>query len=156
MDMRDHIRRAGHPIWSAAGGAAVGALAALLVLAFVDWRSDPAGFTAHLRGIFSEDLGVTARAVLVSGLAGALLGGSFGRLTRRLFPMAARIVEGAVLLPALCIVVYAFGLQRYAPRVAESVPFFWSFLGALAFGVSIALVPPLRPRSLRVGPPGDG
>ncbi len=140
------VRRAGHPFWSAAGGAAVGAPLALLVLAFLDWRIDPARFGAHARGDFANGMETAAVVLLSVALAGALLGGSFGRLTRRLFRPVPRIVEGAVLLPALCILVYAFGLERYAPRLAQTVPFLWSLLAALAFGVAVALVPPLKAR----------
>jgi hypothetical protein len=144
MSTDSKLPRAGHPVWSALGGAAVGAPLALLVLAFLDWRIDPARFDAHVHGVFAD--GAQAAVVLLCvALAGALLGGSFGGLTRRLFPPVARIVEGAVLLPALCILVYAFGLQRYAPRLAETVPFLWSLLSAVAFGVAVALVPPLKP-----------
>jgi hypothetical protein len=143
MSRRDENRWVGHPTWSAAGGAAVGALAGLLVLAFIDWRVDPERFAAHVRGMFGAGPRIVGWALLATCLGGALLGGSFGRLTRRLFPVVPRIVEGAVLVPALCIVIYAFGLPRYAPYVAESVPFLWSFVGALAFGICIALVPPI-------------
>jgi hypothetical protein len=152
MHTRDGTPYAGHPMWSAAGGAAVGAAAGLFVLALVDWRIEPARFADHLRGLFSEGSRLAVWTIVATALGGALLGGSFGRLTRRLFPLVPRILEGAVLVPALCIVVYAFGLRRFAPHVAQSVPFLWSLLGAIVFGVCVALVPPIRPRRVRLGP----
>jgi hypothetical protein len=84
-----------------------------------------------------------------AAFAGAALGAVLGRLTRRLFPIVPRILFHCVLAPSLCIVVYAFVLSRYAPHVAQTIPFVTSVLGAATFGVLVALVPPIRSRRAR-------
>jgi hypothetical protein len=78
---------------------------------------------------------------------GAVLGGVFGRLTRRLFRVLARILFGAILAPALWLLVYAFAIKRFAPHFADILPFGPSVVGALAYGVCVGLIPPLRTRS---------
>jgi hypothetical protein len=138
--MRDAQSQAGHPVWSPLAAALAGALAAVLAFALVQWRVDPAHFALGAQ---------SPRALGASALAGALMGAVFGRLTRRLFPIVPRILFHGVLTPSLCIVVYAFGFSRYAPHLAQAVPFVASLLGAATFGVIVALVPPIRVRGVR-------
>jgi hypothetical protein len=138
--MSEAQAQAGDPVWSPLAGALAGALAAVLAFALVQWRVDPAHFTFAAQSL---------PALGASALAGALAGAVLGRLTRRLFPIVPRILFHSVLVPSLCIVVYAFGLSRYAPHVVQAVPFVTSVLGAAMFGVIVALVPPIRVRRAR-------
>jgi hypothetical protein len=132
--------RAGDPIWSPLAAAVGGAVAGVLAFALVAWRLNPAHFA-----LGAQD----ARALGLAAFSGAVLGAILGRLTRRLFPVVPRIVFHGVLAPSLCVVVYAFVLSRYAPHVAQTVPFVASALGAATFGVLLALVPPIPARRAR-------
>jgi hypothetical protein len=112
-------------------------------------------FTDHFRIALGQIASVATNPMVVRGavalaaVVGALLGWLLGRLTRRLFPLLPRIFFGATLAPALCTLVYAFVLLRVAPSVVHAVPFMASALGAMAYGVCVALVPPIRRRPTR-------
>ena len=83
-------------------------------------------------------------ATAVAAVAGSILGALLGRLTRRLSSLGGRILFDGVLVPALCTVVYAFVVPRYAPAVAHVVPFAAALLATFVYAVCVALAPPLR------------
>jgi len=79
-------------------------------------------------------------------VAGGLLGALFGGLTRRLFRVVPRVVFAVTFASTLWLFAYVFVLLRYAPVVARAVAFGPSMLGALAYGVCVGAVPPVKVR----------
>jgi hypothetical protein len=123
-------RPAGDPVASSITGAIAGILGGIVVLAVatrIDLRARPA-------------IGAEAAAV------GAVLGGLFGRVTRRLLHVLPRVALGTILAGATWLVLYPLVLVRFAPQWAHSTPFPSSMLGALAFGACVGILPPVRIR----------
>jgi hypothetical protein len=121
---------AGDPLWSSVTGSIAGVLGAMVVLLFAirfDVRARP-------------ELGAEA------ALAGAVLGGLFGRVTRRLLPLFPRVALGTILAGATWLVLYALVLLRFAPQWAHATPFSSSMVNALIFGAVIGILPPVRVR----------
>jgi hypothetical protein len=152
------LPRTGDPMWSGVAGAVAGAFGGVVALGTTDWMVNHGQLTVHWRiavgqaSAASIDPVAVRASVALAALAGAILGWLFGGLTRRLFPVVPRIVFGAIVTPALCTVVYAFILPRFAPAFLNAVPFTPLMLGALAYGVCVALMPPIqRSRKLTFG-----
>lgn len=124
-------------MWSSLSGAVGGAIGSIAAAG--------AGVALHVP--VASHPGVAWAAFLV--VTAVVLGAAFGRVTRRLTRVVPRVLFGAVASVALCLLLYAFVLARFAPRAAASVPFGTSALGALLYGVCIGAMPLLRTRSER-------
>lgn len=85
-------------------------------------------------------------ALVLAAAVGALLGAVFGRMTRRLFKIPARMFFGAVLAPVLWLLIHAFVLLRFAPRMAEALPVGSMCIGALVYGLCVSVIPPFDRR----------
>jgi hypothetical protein len=151
----------GDPARSTIAGGIAGLVGGWAALGLAEWLVDRDRLGEYVRvalGSGSVAVGLPRGSVWLfiafAGLAGMLAGAGFGRLTRRLHGLVARLVFGAVLAPSVWIAVYAFGLVRFVPRHAELVPFVPWLLGALAFGVCVALARPVLPRSARAASVG--
>ncbi len=138
-------RLAGDPAWSAAAGGLAGLLGGLLALVVA------VRLGAHfpVGGLGPNAVWSAARVSTIMAVAGGLIGALFGRLTRRLFPWVPRLAFGLVFTGTLWLLLYAFVLGRFAPRVLETVPFAPSLIGTLVCGVCIGLMPPVRARGER-------
>ena len=145
----------GDPARSAIAGACAGLLGAWLALGLVEGLENQTRLVEYLRvaigSASSMDASPTSvwRVIALAGLAGILPGAGLGWLMRRLHRPLARVVFGAVLVPSVWIAVDAFGIQRFAPRYAELVPFVPWLLGAAVYGVCVALVRPVVARSAK-------
>jgi hypothetical protein len=143
----------GDPARSAIAGACAGLLGAWLALGLVEGLENHTRLVEYLRvaigSASSMDTSAASvwKVIALAGLAGMLPGAGLGWLMRRLHGLVARVVFGAVLVPSVWIAVDAFGIQRFAPRYAELVPFVPWLLGAVAYGVCVALVRPVVARS---------
>ena len=122
--------RAGEPLWAAVSGMLAGAAGGVVWLGIASRR----------------DATLEPRALVVAALAGAALGGCFGRVTRRLIAPLPRILLGATFFGALGIVAYSFCLPRVAPGLAATLPAATTLLAAVAYGACAAAIPPLRVR----------
>jgi len=76
--------------------------------------------------------------------AGATVGAVLGLLLMYVLGVFSRVLVGAILGPVLWTLVHAFVLRRYTPMLAEALPFAPMAIGAAAYGVCTALIPPLR------------
>jgi hypothetical protein len=146
----------GAPLPTALAGAAAGAVGGILALGTADLVLGRGRLLAHLElaiGRASSLVGSSQQTVWLrvafAALIGMFAGAGLAWLMRRLHSRIARVVFGAVLVPSLWIAFDAFALARFAPRLAELVPFLPCLLGALAYGVSVALVRPVVPRWAR-------
>lgn len=81
--------------------------------------------------------------------AGAVFGGLFGRVSRRLFRPTLRVVCAVALTLSSWLVAYAFVLTRFVPGFGRAVSFLPTILAALAYGVCVGAVPPVGTRSER-------
>ncbi len=140
---------------SARAGAIAGAVGGALALAIADAMVSHARFVEHTRvalegrwSLALEGAMLVRVGILLAAVFGAILGAFLGRLTRRLSPLGARLVFDAVLVAALCTILYAYVVPRYAPALAHVIPFAAAVLGALAYGVCVALAPPVRARRM--------
>jgi len=143
--------RLGAPLRSAVAGAVAGCVGGVLALVSADAAISRARLALHVRILLGQapSLGhatpTTTREVLgVAAVVGLVLGAVFGRLMRRLFPVLPRLVFGTVLSATSCTVLYAFVLLRYAPWLAGPIPFLPCLLGAVAYGLSIGVAPPIE------------
>jgi hypothetical protein len=143
----------GDPARTAIAGAVAGVVGAWLALAIAQGVHDPARLVEYLRvavgGTSTLDVtpGSVWMAVVLVGFAGWLPGAGLAWLMRRLHGVVGRLVFGAIFVPSLWIAFDAFGLLRLLPRHAELVPFVPWLLGAVAYGVCVALVRPVTPPS---------
>jgi hypothetical protein len=146
----------GDPARSTVAGGIAGLVGGWAALGLAEWLVDRDRLGEYVRvalGSGSVAVGLPRGSVWLviafAGLAGMLAGAGFGRLTRRLHGLVARLVFGAVLAPSVWIAVYAFGLTRFVPRHAEIVPFVPWLLGAVVFGLCVAVAKPVVRRSVR-------
>jgi hypothetical protein len=86
------------------------------------------------------------QAFVLPVVGGLILGALLGYLSRRLIRVVPRLLFFGLLLPVIAIFVHAFVVRRLAPGVAETLPFGPFALGALVYGVFLAVVSPLRAR----------
>jgi hypothetical protein len=135
----------------ATGSAVAGGFGAVIALALGDWMVSHPTFFEHARlalhGPWTPTLDrpmALRAAVGFAIVAGSIFGALLGRLTQRLSSVGGRILFDAVLVPALCTIVYAFVVPRYAPAVARVVPFAAALLATVAYAVCVALAPPVR------------
>jgi hypothetical protein len=147
-------RASADPARSSLAGALAGVAGGVLALGLADAAANRARFVEHARIVLGQGHSVglatpamTREWIAFAALVGLLAGALFGRLTRRLFPLVPRVLFGVVLVPSLWTMVYAFGVLRFAPRLALVGPFGPTLLGALAFGLCVALARPIRRRS---------
>jgi hypothetical protein len=147
-------RPPGHPTRSALAGAAFGAVGGWVALGVAQGLEDRARLVEHARvalGYTSFAVSASPRVVWLvvafAAVLGMLLGAGLGWLMRRLHGLPARVVFAAVLVPSVWIAVDAFGLVRFAPHLAEHIPFVPWLLGAAVYGVCAALALPVVPRS---------
>jgi hypothetical protein len=124
-------------MWSSLSGALGGAIGAILAAA--------AGAALHVPAVTHPDSGWVALLVVTA----VALGAAFGRVTRRLTRVLPRVVFAAVASVALCLLLYAFVLARFAPGSAASIPFGTSALGSLLYGACVGAMPLMRTRSER-------
>jgi len=141
---------------SAVAGAIAGLVGGWLALAVAEGFEAPARIVDYLRvAVGASSSSVLARpssvwlAITIAAAAGMLAGSGLGWLMRRLHGIAGRVVFGAVLVPSVWIAIDAFGLSRFDTADTELVPFVPWLLGALAYGVCVALARPVvgRPPS---------
>jgi hypothetical protein len=78
--------------------------------------------------------------------AGVVLGAAFGRITRRLRRLFARVAFGAIEAVSLWLLLYAFVLLRFAPASTAAIPFGLTAAAALLYGACVGAVPPMRVR----------
>jgi hypothetical protein len=149
-----HTRVSGDAARSSLAGAIAGVIGGVLALGLADWSASHARFVEHARLVLGQSSslrlstpGVTREWILLAALVGLLAGALFGRLTRRLFPVVPRVLFGMVLVPSLWTLVYAFVILRFVPGLALVAPFVPTVLGALVFGLCVALARPIRRRS---------
>ncbi len=128
-----------------------GSLGGLVALATADGAAHSHRLAGHVRvaldqapALGSVNATTVREWIGVTALTGALLGGGFGALMRRLVPVVPRVLFSAILSSALCTLLYAFVLLRLAPTLAGRIPFLSCMLAALAYGACIGLVPPVR------------
>jgi hypothetical protein len=147
----------GDPARSALAGGVAGVLGAWLAFAIAEGIEDRARLVAYLRVAVGQGSSAAVSsaaaspatvwlAIALVGVLGLLPGAGLGWLMRRLHGAVARVVFGAVLVPSVWIAIDAFGLLRFAPRLADLVPFVPWLAGAVAYGVSVALAGPIAPR----------
>jgi hypothetical protein len=134
LDDRPPARLAGDPTWSSAAGAIGGGVATAMFLY--------AGMFLGLRPV--EKLQAEWAAALVT--AGVVLGAGFGRTTRRLMRLFARVAFGAIEAVSLWLVLYVFVLLRFAPASTAAIPFGLTAAAALLYGACVGAVPPMRIR----------
>jgi len=92
---------------------------------------------------FGDD-GIRNAGLALAVGAGALVGAFLGLLLMYVLGFFSRVLVGAILGPVLWIVVHAFVLRRYTPALAQTLPFVPMAIGAAAYGVCMAVIPPLR------------
>lgn len=147
------VRGAGELAPSVAGavaGAVAGPamLAVSIVLAMRERR--PVALASQLGALVSRGLAAGGiRAALgwgVASIAGALIGVAFGTLTRRLRRFGPMVFFAATLSSAIWTVVHLVLMRRFAPGLADALPFEPMVLGAMTFGAVLALEVPLRTR----------
>ena len=126
-------------------GAVAGMLGGGLALAVTDRVANGPRFLAHVNAAVA----FTGTAWVWLGAAaacGMVVGALFGGVTRRLIPIVPRVVFGAIFVPAAWTALYAFVLPRCAPWVVAHVAFAPALLGALVYGLCVAVARPSRPR----------
>lgn len=134
LDELPPARLAGDPTWSSAAGAMGGGVATAAVLYAGMFLGVPA--VEKLRPEW-------AAAIVASGV---VLGAAFGRITRRLRRLFARVAFGAIEAVSLWLVLYAFVLLRFAPVSTAAIPFGVTVAAALVYGACVGAVPPMRVR----------
>jgi hypothetical protein len=127
-------RLAGDPTWSSVAGAIGGGIAATVFL-----------YTGMIIGVPAvESLRPELAAAIVT--TGVVMGAVFGRITRRLRRLFARVAFGAIEAVSLWLVLYAFVLLRYLPASAAAIPFGVTAAAVLLYGACVGAVPPMRVR----------
>jgi hypothetical protein len=145
-------RPIGHSGWAALFGAVTGAFGGFAMLAVAEYTLHVQGATVNLPELLSIlvtraglDLGSARHEGFAAAIViGALLGAPLGYLARRLVRIVPRVLFFAILAPVAWIFVQACIMGRLTPGLATLLPFGPLVLGALAYGLCIALVPPIR------------
>lgn len=125
----------------AAGGAAMVFVADWLARRYVPGGTPVAGTIGQHVPLFEGD--AFAGAMAVGIVIGAALGVPIGALLRYTLRMVARLLAGGLLAPVLWILVHAFVLKSFAPRLA-SLPIGPMLAGAAVYGLCLALLRPPR------------
>jgi hypothetical protein len=142
-------------MWSTLIGLVCGGIGGVAMLAIAEYVAKQLRFDGDVVLAVGTPLphqllgGVRAAAAVIFAIVGAVVGAIFGRLTRRLFKVLPRIFFAAVLACALWTLVQGFVLGRFAPALAQALPFGPMILGAVAYGACVAVVPPPRARAGR-------
>jgi hypothetical protein len=141
----------GHPGWSSLLGSIAGGLGGFVALLAAQFIA----YVGHLR----FDLVSASRAFVVRVLqghefpgaafvfpvvGGAVLGATLGYLSRRLLRVLPRLLFFSLFLPILTIFFYAIVIRRFAPGLADSLPFAPLAFGSLVYGSFIAVVAPTK------------
>ena len=134
LDPLPPARLAGDPTWSSVAGALGGGVATAVVLYTGMFLAVP-----QVENLRPEWAGAVVT-------AGVVLGAAFGRITRRLRRLFARVAFGAIEAVSLWLVLYAFVLLRFAPASTAAIPFGVTAAGALIYGACVGAVPPMRVR----------
>ncbi len=92
---------------------------------------------------FGND-GIRNAGFAVALSAGAIVGAVLGVLLMYVLGVFSRVLAGAILGPVLWTLVHAFVLRRYTPMLAQELPFVPMAIGAAAYGICMAVIPPLR------------
>lgn len=83
---------------------------------------------------------------ITPALVGAIAGLPLGLLTRRLLKLVPRLLFFALFMVAVWILVDALVIPRLAPAMSQRLPFIPLMVGAIAYGVCLAIA---RPPALR-------
>lgn len=110
-------------------------------------QHSPVDFVAASRSLakrvaMGRDFAGEAFVLPVAG--GILLGAVLGYASRRLLRILPRLVFFCSLLPVIWIFIHAFILRRFAPGLAETLPFGPLAAGALVYGIFLAVAAPVR------------
>jgi hypothetical protein len=92
--------------------------------------------------------GVRVTPELAGGICalGAVIGGAFGRLSRRLFRPGLRVFWATSVTASLWLFVYAFLMMRFFPVAARALSFLHTLPGIAIYGLFVGAMPPLRRR----------
>lgn len=142
-----------HPVGAGAIAGALGGAAMLGVATLLAARLHGVTHLPTLIGSLASRghaAGATAPTLgwIVSLLVGALIGGAYGWMTRRLRQLPALIGFGIVLASSTWMVVHTLALPRVAPWLAKMLPIGPMMVGATVFGIVLSLQLPLRTRKL--------
>jgi hypothetical protein len=137
-------------------GAVAGGVGGILAIAVADASQGQGSLALNLEAALGQASSVDpTRIRILLGVAlavGLVTGAGFGALTRRLHGIFARLVFGTVLVPSIWIALQAFVLHPFAPfapGALQALPFVPCLLGAIGFGVCVALALPVAPRARR-------
>jgi NhaP-type Na+/H+ or K+/H+ antiporter len=89
------------------------------------------------------DVDVRVRGLLVATAGGAILGAALGFLTRRLIRLLPRMLFFSMFMPALWLCVHSLVLTRVSPTLAAALPAAAPLIGALGYGLCVAIVRPV-------------
>jgi hypothetical protein len=142
----------GHSGWSVFLGAVSGAIGGAAMLALTEYLLKMKQSTVDLAELLSSlasrahlDFGSPRQAGFAVAIAmGALLGAPLGYLARRLVRIVPRLLFFMILMPVLWLFTQACVLSRVTPELATALPFGPLVLGALAYGLCVGLIPPVR------------
>jgi hypothetical protein len=143
----------GDPTWSTLLGAVAGGLGGFMMLLaaqFVAYmqhsKYDFVVLSASAAKRVAMGKVFPGQAFVLPVVCGVVLGALLGYMSRRLIRVVPRLLFFGLLLPIITIFVHAFVIRRLAPGVAETLPFGPLAVGALVYGVFLAVVSPLRVR----------
>ncbi|MGZ3418050.1 MAG: hypothetical protein ACXWUG_03180 [Polyangiales bacterium] len=137
-----------HPITSGAISGSVGGAAMLSVAALLAKTDLPTTIGSMVSRGWLEGTPAFAAAWVFVMLVGAVIGGGFAQLTRRLRNLPALLCFGMLLSGTAWLFLQLVVLQRFAPAISHALPAAPMLLGAIAFGLVTALQLPLRTRRL--------
>jgi hypothetical protein len=144
----------GHAAWSILFGTLAGGAGGLAMLAVAQHLLARQGSAVDLTRMLSDTLSaagirfgdVQEQGYALAGVLGAFAGASFGYLARRLLRVVPRLLFFAIVGPVAWLFLQTCVLTRLAPALAASLPFGPLAIGALAYGMCLAIVPPIRAR----------
>ncbi len=137
--------------WATALGAVAGGIGGALMLVtaqtFLDRQHSGVDAMAQLGARIGSFLPVAAPAALGIGAAvalGAVLGSLFGRLTWRVSRIVPRVLFFAILAPTIWIFAHAIIIGHLYRGPVSALPFAPFGIGALVYGLCLAILPALR------------